>query len=196
VVLWVVTGVILAVLVYFVWTYNRLVGLSRRADGAWSDIDVQLKRRWDLVPSLVETVKGYTSHESKTLRDVVNARSQATQAESISQRSVSEGGLSSAVSRLFAVAEAYPDLKASEGFRGLQKSLIEIEDNVQYARRYYNAVVRDLNTLTETFPSTLVASASGFSQRPFFQLDDAERAAPRVDFGARGAETGSAGGPT
>jgi LemA protein len=196
VVLWVVAGVVLAVLVYLVWTYNRLVGLSRRADGAWSDIDVQLKRRWDLVPTLVETVKGYTSHESKTLRDVVDARSQATQAESISQRGVSEGGLSSAMTRLFAVAEAYPDLKASEGFRGLQKSLIEIEDNVQYARRYYNAVVRDLNTLTETFPSTLVASASGFAPRSFFQLDDAERVAPRVDFGVRGTDRGSAGGPT
>jgi LemA protein len=186
VVLWIVVGGVLLVLAYVGWTYNRLVGLSKRADGSWSDIDVQLKRRWDLIPSLVETVKGYASHESKTLKEVVDARSLATQAGSIPQRGQSEGGLSSAVGRLFAVAEAYPDLKASPGFRDLHKSLVDIEDNVQYARRYYNAVVRDFNTLTETFPSTLVAAATGFSQRPFFQLDDAERAAPRVDFASTG----------
>ena len=182
-VLWIVGGVVFLVLAYVAWTYNRLVGLSKRADGAWSDIDVQLKRRWDLVPALVETVKGYASHESKTLREVVDARSLATQSASIPQRGENEGSLSSAVGRLFAVAEAYPDLKASAGFRDLQKSLVDIENNVQYARRYYNAVIRDLNTLTETFPSTLVANATGYSQRPYFQLDDAERAAPRVDFG-------------
>jgi LemA protein len=184
VVLWIVGGVVLLVLAYIAWTYNRLVSLSKRADGSWSDIDVQLKRRWDLVPSLVETVKGYASHESKTLREVVDARSMATQAGSIPQRGQSEGSLSSAVGRLFAIAEAYPDLKASPGFRDLHKSLVDIEDNVQYARRYYNAVVRDFNTLTETFPSTLVATATGFSARSFFQLDDAERAAPHVDFGS------------
>lgn len=183
-VLWIVGGVVLLVLAYIAWTYNRLVGLSKRADGSWSDIDVQLKRRWDLVPALVETVKGYASHESKTLREVVDARSTAAQAGSIPHRGQSEGSLSSAVSRLFAVAEAYPDLKADASFRDLHKSLVDVENNVQYARRYYNAVVRDFNTLTETFPSTLVAAATGFSQRPFFQLDDAERAAPRVDFGA------------
>ena len=187
-VLWIVVGVVLLVLAYVAWTYNRLIGLSKRADGAWSDIDVQLKRRWDLVPALVETVKGYASHESKTFREVVDARSLATQSGSIPQRSQAEESLSSAVTRLFAVAEAYPDLKASAGFRDLQKSLVDIENNVQYARRYYNAVIRDLNTLTESFPSTLVATATGFSQRPYFQLDDAERAVPRVDFGIRGTD--------
>ena len=193
-VLWIVGGVVFLVLAYVAWTYNRLVGLSKRADGAWSDIDVQLKRRWDLVPALVETVKGYASHESKTLREVVDARSLASQSASIPQRGENEGSLSSAVGRLFAVAEAYPELKASAGFRDLQKSLVDIENNVQYARRYYNAVIRDLNTLTETFPSTLVANATGYSQRPYFQLDDAERAAPRVDFGPH--PKSASGGPS
>ncbi len=187
-VLWIVGGVVLLVLIYIAWTYNRLVALGKRADGSWSDIDVQLKRRWDLIPSLVETVKGYAGHESRTLREVVDARSTAQQAGSVAQRGQSEGGLSSAVGRLFAISEAYPDLKASPAFRDLHKSLVEIEDNVQYARRYYNAVVRDFNTLTETFPSTLVATATGFSPRAFFQLDDAERAAPRVDFSPRGTD--------
>ncbi len=179
---WIVGSVLVLVLLYLVWTFNQLVSLSKRADGAWSDMDVQLKRRWDLVPSLVETVKGYARHESSTLESVVEARSQATQAGTLTQRGESERGLSTAVSRLFALAEAYPDLKASQNFQELQKSLVEIENNVQYARRYYNAVVRDLNTLVQSFPSNLIASALGFAERTYFQLDDAERAAPRVDF--------------
>ncbi|QEH35134.1 LemA family protein [Aquisphaera giovannonii] len=179
---WILGGAIALTLLYVAWTYNRLVGLNRRADGAWSDIDVQLKRRWDLVPSLVEAVKGYARHESGTLEGVVESRAKATQAASLPQRGETERGLSSAVGRLFAVAEAYPDLKASRNFQELQGSLVEIEDNVQYARRYYNAVIRDLNTLVQGFPSNLVASAMGFGERPYFQLDDAERAAPKVDF--------------
>ncbi|MFO0953602.1 MAG: LemA family protein [Isosphaeraceae bacterium] len=176
-------GAAAAVLLYLVWTYNRLVGLSKRADGAWSDIDVQLKRRWDLVPALVETVKGYTGHESSTLQAVTEARARATESASGSPqgRGGAERSLASAVGGVFALAEAYPDLKASRNFLDLQKSLTEIEDSVQYARRYYNAVVRDYNTLTETFPTLLVASAGGFARRDFFQLDDpSERAAPQV----------------
>jgi LemA protein len=165
--------------------------LSKRADGAWSDIDVQLKRRWDLVPALVETVKGYARHESSTLDDVVQARSQATGAATLAQRGESERGLSTAVSRLFALVEAYPELKASQNFQELQKALSDIENNVQYARRYYNAVVRDLNTLVQSFPSNLVAGAMGFSERSYFQLDEGERAAPRVEFGGTSAVTGS-----
>jgi LemA protein len=183
--LWIVGGVVAAVLLYLGWTYNRLVELNKRADGAWSDIDVQLKRRWDLVPALVETVKGYARHESGTLENVVEARSQAEQSGSVARRGEAERGLSAAVGRLFAVAEAYPDLKAGRNFQDLQKSLVEIENNVQYARRYYNAVVRDLNTLVEGFPSSLVASAGGFGPRNYFQIDEAERAAPRVGFEAK-----------
>jgi LemA protein len=180
---WIVGSVVVLVLVYLAWTYNRLISLNKRGDGAWSDIDVQLKRRWDLVPALVETVKGYAQHESSTLESVVQSRSQATQAGSLPERGESERSLSTAVSRLFALAEAYPDLKASQNFQELQKSLVDIENNVQYARRYYNAVVRDLNTLVQSFPSNLVASAMGFGERTYFQLDESERMVPRVSFG-------------
>ena len=132
---WIVGSVLVLVLFYLGWAYNQLVSLNKRADGAWSDIDVQLKRRWDLVPALVETVKGYARHESSTLEDVAQARWQATQAGSLTERGESERGLSTAVGRLFALAEAYPELKASQNFQELQKSLVDIENNVQYARR-------------------------------------------------------------
>lgn len=168
------------VVAYVAWTYNRLVALGKRADTAWSDIDVQLKRRWDLVPALVETVKGYTHHESETLRAVVEARTRAEQSGSVGRRGESERGLASAVGQIFALAEAYPELKAGENYRSLQKDLVEIEDNVQYARRYYNAVVRDLNTLVASVPSALVAGPLGFREREFFQVEDAERSAPAV----------------
>jgi LemA protein len=192
---WIVGITVALVLGYAVWTFNRLVGLSKRADSAWSDIDVQLKRRWDLVPALVETVKGYADHESSTLERVIEARGQASQPASIPERGTREHNLSEAVGRLFAIAEAYPDLKASQNFQDLQRNLVEVEDNVQYARRYYNAVVRDWNTLVESIPSCWIALVSGFSERPYFQLDDAERAAPRVAFGsspAAGAISGAA----
>jgi LemA protein len=194
VVWWIVGITMLLVLGYGVWTYNRLVSLSKRADGAWSDIDVQLKRRWDLVPALVETVKGYARHESTTLEHAIEARGRAIDSATIAQRSDTERNLSGAVSRLFAVAEAYPDLKASQSFQGLHHSLVEIENNVQYARRYYNAVVRDWNTLVGSIPSLWIAAAAGYTERPYFQLDEAERAAPRVSFEAQTAPAPAAGG--
>ena len=191
-VVWIVGGVVAAALLYLAWTYNRLVELNKRADGAWSDVDVQLKRRWDLVPALVETVKGYARHESGTLEGVVEARSKAEQSDSPARRGDAERGLSTAVGRLFALAEAYPELKAGVNYQDLHRSLVEIENNVQYARRYYNAVVRDLNTLVESFPSSLIASASGFGLRAYFQIDEAERATPRVGFETKAAEGGAA----
>ena len=181
---WWIPGLAVAAIAgYVVWTFNRLVGLSKRADGAWSDIDVQLKRRWDLVPALVETVKGYAHHESSTLERIVEARGQAVQPASIAERGTREQGLSAAVGRLFAVAEAYPDLKASQNFQELQRNLVDVENTVQNARRYYNAVVRDWNTLVGSVPSGWIAAAADYGERPYFQLDDdAERAAPRVAF--------------
>ena len=179
---WIVGTTVVVVVAYLVWTYNQLVGSSKRADAAWSDIDVQLKRRWDLVPTLVETVKGYAHHESSTLERVVEARGQAVQSTSIAERGNREQDLAAAVSRLFAVVEAYPDLKANQNFQSLHKTLVEVEDNIQYARRYYNAVVRDWNTLVGSIPSGWVAAAAGYGERAYFQLDDAERAAPRVTF--------------
>jgi len=177
---WIAAIVVSVALAFGVWTYNRLVSLNRRVDGAWSDIDVQLKRRWDLVPALVETVKGYARHERDTLERVIDARGKASQSGSIPERGANELNLSAAVERLFAVAEGYPELKASQNFAGLQQNLVEIENNIQYARRYYNAVVRDWNTLVGTIPATWIAQAVGFSERPYFQIDDVEREAPRV----------------
>lgn len=163
--------------------YNSLVGLRVRADSAWSDIDVQLKRRHDLIPNLVETVKGYAGHEKSTFENVTKYRSMAMQATGPADRAQAEGQLTMALKSLFAVAENYPQLRASENFSSLQKSLAEIEDNLQNARRYYNAVVRDLNTSIQVFPKNLVASMFGFQPRAFFELDAAaEREAPAVKF--------------
>jgi LemA protein len=183
--LWIPLALGVLLLLYAVFVYNRMIALRKRADGAWSDIDVQLKRRWDLVPALVETVKGYAQHESQTLQAAVAARNQAAQAAGVAERSDRERGVAQAVTRLFALAESYPDLKASEGFRQLHSSLVDVEDHLQSARRYYNAVVRDHNTLIESFPSNLVAGACGFNPRPFFQLDsESESAVPAIRFDA------------
>jgi len=163
--------------------YNTLVGLRVRADSSWSDIDVQLKRRHDLIPNLVETVKGYAGHEKTTFENVTKFRSMAMQATGPAERAEAEGQLTMALKSLFAVAENYPQLRASENFSSLQKSLAEIEDNLQNARRYYNAVVRDLNTAIQSFPSNLVAGMFGFQQKAFFELGSAaEREAPAVKF--------------
>ena len=163
--------------------YNSLVGLRVRADSSWSDIDVQLKRRHDLIPNLVETVKGYAGHEKITFENVTKYRSMAMQATGPAERAQAEGQLTMALKSLFAVAENYPQLRASENFTSLQKSLAEIEDNLQNARRYYNAVVRDLNTSIQVFPKNLVAGMFGFQPRAFFQVDAAaEREAPAVKF--------------
>ena len=172
-------------LVFAVVGYNRLVGLTQRSAEAWSDMDVQLKRRTDLVPNLVETVKGYAAHERGTFDAVVRARGAAVTAATPEARGRAEGQLSDALRQLFALAEAYPDLKASENFQSLQKSLGEIEDSIQNSRRYYNAVVRDLNTAVETFPSNLLASSFRFEKRAYFELDRPEdRQPPRVSFGS------------
>ncbi|HET7874399.1 MAG TPA: LemA family protein [Methylomirabilota bacterium] len=172
------------VLAFAVAVYNRLVGLTQRSQEAWSDVDVQLKRRTDLVPNLVETVKGYASHERSTFDAVVRARGAAQSAQTPEARAQAEGQLTQALRQLFAVAEAYPELKASANFQSLQGSLGEIEDAVQNSRRYYNAVVRDLNTAVDSFPSNLVASLFNFAKRGFFELDrPEERQVPRVSFG-------------
>jgi LemA protein len=162
--------------------YNGLVQLKVRAESAWSDIDVQLKRRHDLVPNLVETVKGYASHERGTLESVVEARSRAMSAQGPASRAEAENVLTGALKSLFALAEAYPQLRAAESFGLLQQQLAGIEDAIQNARRYYNAVVRDLNTKIQQFPSNLVARTFGFREREFFEIDDGERAVPRVSF--------------
>ena len=164
--------------------YNSLVRLRTQTQGAWADIDVQLKRRWDLIPNLVETVKGYASHEKDTLEAVINARNRAMSASGPADKAQAENMLTGALKSLFALSEAYPQLRAVEGFTSLQGTLGEIEVAVQNARRYYNAVVRDYNTKVEQFPSVVVANAFRFQKEEFFELDDeAQREAPKVSFG-------------
>ena len=174
--------VLAALVVYFVLTYNGLTQLRLLAANAWSDIDVQLKRRHDLVPALVTAVKGHAGYERGTVEAVVEARSRALTASGPAAVGLVEGALGGAVRQIFALAEAYPDLKAGQSFLELQKALVEIEDHVQNARRYYNAVVRDYNTRQQQFPSSLVAAAMGLRPAEYFQLDDErERAVPNVD---------------
>ena len=178
--------ILIAVVLIGVWAvaaFNGLVQLRVRSDNAWSDISVQLKRRYDLIPNLVETVKGYAGHEQKVFIQVTEARSRAMQADGPKEKEAAEGMLTGALKSLFAVAENYPQLRASENFMGLQKSLSEIEEALQNARRYYNAVVRDYNTKLEVFPDRLVAGAGGFKAKEFFQLGSEEEAkAPKVAF--------------
>jgi LemA protein len=163
--------------------YNSLVQLRVRADSAWSDIDVQLKRRHDLIPNLVETVKGYAAHEKGTFENVAKYRSAAMSATSVEERGQAEGMLTQALRGLLAVAEAYPQLRASEQFQSLQGSLNQLEDALQNSRRYYNAVVRDLNTKIQSFPTNIIAGMFNFQQRQFFEIADAtERNVPAVKF--------------
>ncbi len=172
-----------AVLVGGVGLYNSLVKLREQTDAAWADIDVQLKRRTDLVPNIVSTVKGYASHEKGTLEAVVNARSAAMSAQGPAERGQAEGMLTGALKSLFALSEAYPDLKAAGGFQDLQGTLAELEDALQSARRYYNAVVRDYNTKIHSVPSNIIAQSFNFSEREFFEIPEAEKAVPKVNFG-------------
>src|SRR2546423_5371005 len=162
--------------------YNSLVQLRVRSDNAWSDIDVQLKRRHDLIPNLVETVKGYAAHEKGTFENIAKFRSQAMQATSPADKAAAENQLSGALKSLFAVAENYPELKASEEFTQLQGSLSQTEDSIQNSRRYYNAVVRDLNTQIQVFPTNILAGMFGFTQRQFFETTEAEREPVAVKF--------------
>jgi len=173
--------VLAALLAFLVVTWNDLTRLRQLSRNAWADIDVQLKRRHDLVPNLVAAVKGAAGYERETLESVVEARTRAVAATGPAAAGVAEQALGSEVGRLLAVAEAYPDLRATTSFLELQRALVEIEDHVQQARRYYNAVVRDLNTRIEQFPANLVAGTLGFERAEFFGLDDrSEAEAPRV----------------
>ncbi len=163
--------------------YNGLVQLRVRADSAWSDIDVQLKRRHDLIPNLVETVKGYATHEKGTFENVAKFRSAAMAATTPEERGQAEGMLTQALRGLLAVAEAYPQLQASQQFQSLQTSLSSLEDAIQNSRRYYNAVVRDLNTKIQSFPTNIIAGMFNFQQKQFFEIADAtERNVPAVKF--------------
>ena len=186
----IVLGILVLLLIFGVAMYNSLVRLKVSCDDAWADIDVQLKRRYDLIPNLVETVKGYAAHEKGTFEAVTNARNRAMTATGPADKAAAENMLTGALKSLFALSEAYPQLRAVESFTSLQKSLSDIEDNVQNARRYYNAVVRDLNTKILQFPTNIIAGMLGFKQREFFEVSSAaEREAPKVSFGNPAAPT-------
>ena len=171
---WIILGILALAFFWAISIYNGFVQLKVRADGAWSDIDVQLKRRYDLIPNLVETVKGYAAHERGVFESVTQARARAIAASGPEAKGAAEQGLAGALKTLFAVAENYPQLRASENFQGLQNSLGQTEDAIQNARRYYNAVVRDYNTKLGVFPDAAVGRLAGFQPKEFFQPDSAE----------------------
>lgn len=170
--------VVVVIVIGLIAMYNALVTLNQRSEEAWSDITVQLKRRYDLIPNLIETVKGYAAHEKGVFQKVTEARANALNAEGVQETARAEGDFEKTMKSLFAVAEAYPDLKASENFKELQAELTDTEDKIQAARRFYNGVVRDFNTKRQTFPTNVFANTLGFKQdKEFFELDEAGMAA-------------------
>lgn len=176
-ILYVVLGILAALVVWVIFGYNRLVALTNRAEEAWSDIDVQLKRRYDLIPNLVETVKGYASHEAGTLQKVTEARTKAMGAQSVAEHAEAENMLTGALKSVFALSEAYPDLKANSNFVELQRELSDTENKIQAARRFYNTVIQDLQNALEQFPSNILGNMFGFKTRDFFTLAESEQAA-------------------
>ena len=179
----VIIGIVAVVAIIVIVLYNKLASLRVRADASWADIDAQLKRRYDLIPNLVATVKGYAGHEKETFEKVTQMRANAISAQGPVEQAKAENMLTQALRSVFAVAENYPELRASENFNQLQDSLVDVEDKIQAARRYYNAVVRDYNTKTQVVPSNLVAKMFNFKDREYFELDSPEeREAPKVDF--------------
>jgi LemA protein len=169
--------ILIVLALWLVVVYNGLIRLSTQTDEAWADIDVQLKRRYDLIPNLVETVKGYAAHEQGTFEKVIDARAKAMGAQSVTDKAAAENMLSSALKSVFALAEAYPQLRAVEGFTKLQDELTDTEDKIQAARRFYNGNVRDLNARIMVFPNNIIASSFGFTKRDFFELGAADAAA-------------------
>lgn len=174
---WIIIAIIVVIALFFWATYNSLVTLRVRVDEAWSDINVQLKRRLDLIPNLVETVKGYAKHESGVFEAVTEARANVMSAKGVKETAAAENQFEGTLKSLFAVSEAYPDLKASQNFQDLQAELVDTEDKIQASRRFYNSGVRDFNTKIQTFPHNIVASMFKFVSREFFDVDDSERVA-------------------
>lgn len=179
----VIFGVIILVLLALAGIYNRLVTLRNRVDNGWSQIDVQLKRRYDLIPNLVETVKGYAKHERELFENVTKARSEAISAGSVGEQAKAENALTGTLRSLFAVAENYPELKANQNFMMLQEELAGTESKIAFSRQFYNDTVMTFNTSIQTFPSNLVASTFGFTKRDYFEIEEAAREPIQVDFG-------------
>jgi len=190
---WIVIGVLALLVISVIVTYNRLVQLRNRIEAAWSQIDVQLKRRYDLIPNLVETVKGYAAHERQTLEAVIKARQQAVDARGIENQAQAENFLTQALRQLFAVAEAYPDLKANQNFLALQEELTATEGRIAFSRQFFNEQVLAYDNARETFPTNIIAGMFNFEEKPYFEIDEASRQNVQVDFGQSG---GPAGTPT
>jgi LemA protein len=193
---WIVLLVIVALLVIaLIALYNRFVRYRNRVDNAWAQIEVQLKRRWDLIPNLVETVRGYAEHERGTFEAVTEARANAQRAQGPAETAAAEGILGQALGRLFAVAEAYPELQADENFRQLQDELAGTENRIAVSRQVYNDTVLTYNNAIQTFPGVVLAGPFGFSKREFFETDETQREAPQVDFGRSAAPPPAAPAP-
>jgi LemA protein len=181
--LWIVLIIVAVIVIIVISIYNRLVKLNVRTSEAWSDIAVQLKRRYDLIPNLVETVKGYAKHEKSVFENVTKARTEALSAKGVADKSKAENMLTESLKSVFAVAEAYPELKASENFSQLQSEITDTEDKIQASRRFYNGNVRDLNIAIQTFPTNIFAKNLGFKERELFELEQAGAKEPvKVDF--------------
>ena len=180
--LWIVLGVLVLALAVGIWTFNRLVTLRNRVDNGWAQIDVQLRRRYDLIPNLVESVKGYATHERELFEHVTAARSRAIDASSVPDQVEAENTITRDLRQLLAVVESYPNLKANENFLALQEELTGTESKIAYARQFYNDQVMRLNTLIQSFPSVLVARTFGFGEREFFDIEDPVRGPAEVDF--------------
>jgi LemA protein len=178
---WIVVAVVAVLVLGLVWIFNRLVSLRTRVENGWSQIDVQLRRRADLIPNLVETVKGYAAHERELFEQVAEARARSIDAQGVTEQAAAENQVTAGLRQLLAVVEAYPDLKANENFLALQEELIGTESKIAYARQFYNDQVMRLNTLIQSFPSSLVARAFGFQERPFFEIDDPARGPVQVE---------------
>ncbi len=179
--LWIVLGIVVLVLLYGILTFNRLVSLRNRVDNGWSQIDVQLRRRHDLIPNLVESVKGYAQHERELFEHVTEARSQGIAATSVEDQAEAENVITHGLRRLLAVAENYPDLKANQNFLALQEELTGTEGKIAYARQFYNDQVQRLNTLIQSFPSSLLARTFAFAPRAFFNIEEPVRGPVQVD---------------
>ena len=180
--MWTVIVVVAVIILYFIAVYNGLIARRNQAREAWATIDTQLKRRYDLIPNLVESVKGAAAHEKDTLNAVIAARNAAMSVNSVADKSVAEKGLTGALNKLFALGEAYPTLRANENFLELQRELTDTETKIQSARQFYNTVVMGLNTQIEQFPSNIVARMFGVTPEKLFEMDEAERKAPKVSF--------------
>jgi LemA protein len=178
---WIVVAVVVVLLLWAVFTYNRLVTLRNRVENGWSQIDVQLRRRYDLIPNLIETVKGYAAHEREVFEHVTEARTRAMGATGVEDQANAENAITAGIGRLIAVAESYPDLKANQNFLALQEELIGTESKIAYARQFYNDQVARLNTLIQKFPANVIAGIGHFEPKPFFEIDEPVRGPVQVD---------------